>query len=70
MRHGLMTRKDWQKRAERMRAIAGATPDEQTIFLLLDLAEEYEKLADEAAVKGAVPQSSAVRSSGRSLGAP
>ncbi len=44
MRHDLTTRKDWQKRAERLRAIA-ATPDQQTIFLLIDLAEEHEKLA-------------------------
>ncbi len=63
VRHDLMTRKDWQKPAERMRAIAAATPDQQTIFLLIDLAEEYEKLAAKAAVKGAIPQSSAVRSS-------
>jgi hypothetical protein len=28
-----------------MRAIAAAMPDQQTIFLLIDLAEEYEKRA-------------------------
>jgi hypothetical protein len=45
-----------------MRTIAAATPDQITI-LLIDLAEEYAKHANKAAVKGAVLQSSAMRSS-------
>jgi hypothetical protein len=42
--------KHWRKRAERMRALAGAMPAPQQSILMTDLAEEYDRLAAEAAL--------------------
>jgi hypothetical protein len=50
--------KHWRKRAEQMRSLAAAMPDQQQSVLMTDLAEEYDRLADKAALraKGQTPE--------------
>ena len=43
--------KHWRNRAEQMRALAAAMPDQQTVILMTDLAQEYDKLAEKAALR-------------------
>ena len=40
----LYDEKHWRKRAEQMRALAAAMPDQQTIIKMNELADECEKL--------------------------
>jgi hypothetical protein len=51
--------KHWRKRAAEMRSLAAAMPDHQQSVLMTDLAEEYDRLADKAALrpKGRRPNS-------------
>jgi hypothetical protein len=51
MRSRFEDEKHWRKRAERIRALAGAMPAPQQSILMTDLAEEYERLAAEAALR-------------------
>jgi len=50
MRPRFENEKHWRKRAERMRALAAAVPSPQQRILISDLAEQYERLAVEAAL--------------------
>ena len=41
----------WRKRAAQMRALALTMKDPETVILMNDLAADYDKLADRAAIK-------------------
>jgi hypothetical protein len=57
MRPRFEDEKHWRKRAERMRALAAAMPAPQQSILMADLAEEYERLAAEAALMASLDRS-------------